>query len=78
VEQIGSEQARKRLPELLERAHRGESTIITRRGTPYAALVPLSDLREGELDFLALRGTGKDIWSLEPAVEISKLRDEWE
>jgi len=29
VEQTGSEQARKRLPELLEMAHHGEPTIVS-------------------------------------------------
>lgn len=78
MKQIGSEQARRRLPELLEKAHRGEPTLITKREKPYAALVPVSEVRKHGLEFLALRGTGKDVWTLEPTEEIRRLRDEWE
>jgi len=35
-----AEEARAKLPELLERAHRGLPTVITKRGQPYAALPP--------------------------------------
>jgi prevent-host-death family protein len=35
----GANEARSHLPELLEDAHQGSSTIITKRGRPYAALV---------------------------------------
>ncbi len=42
--EIGAEAARKKLPELLERAHGGETSIIKKRGVPYAALVPLGQL----------------------------------
>jgi antitoxin (DNA-binding transcriptional repressor) of toxin-antitoxin stability system len=35
---VGSYQAKTRLPELLGRVERGESIVITRRGTPVALL----------------------------------------
>ena len=35
---VGSYQAETRLPELLGRVERGESIVITRRGTPVALL----------------------------------------
>jgi prevent-host-death family protein len=41
VEHKGAEEARNQLPELLDAAAEGRSTIITRRGRPIAALVPL-------------------------------------
>ena len=44
--EIGAEAARRRLPELLDRAHAGESSIIKKRGIPYAALVPLEQRME--------------------------------
>ena len=39
---MGVEAARKRLPELLERAAAGERIVIQRHRTPMAALVPLA------------------------------------
>jgi len=39
----GAERARAHLPDLLDDAHQGASTIITKRGRPYAALVPLAE-----------------------------------
>jgi len=39
--ELGAETARKRLPELLDRAYAGEQTIIKKRGIPYAAIVAL-------------------------------------
>jgi prevent-host-death family protein len=37
----GAEEARNQLPDLLEAAEKGRSTIITRHGRPVAALVPM-------------------------------------
>jgi prevent-host-death family protein len=37
----GAEEARNQLPDLLAAAEKGDSTIITRRGRPAAALVPI-------------------------------------
>jgi prevent-host-death family protein len=37
----GAEEARNQLPDLLEAAEKGLSTIITRHGRPVAALVPI-------------------------------------
>ena len=37
----GAEEARNQLPDLLEAAEKGRSTIITRHGRPVAALVPI-------------------------------------
>src|SRR5208282_2994038 len=38
----GAEEARNQLPDLLEAAEKGRSTIITRHGRPVAALVPIA------------------------------------
>ena len=43
IRKEGSEEARKKLPSLLERAHRGQVTVITKRGVPYAAIVPITE-----------------------------------
>jgi prevent-host-death family protein len=40
--EIGTFEAKNRLSELLDKAERGEETIITRRGRPVAKLVPMS------------------------------------
>jgi prevent-host-death family protein len=37
----GAEEARNQLPDLLDAAKQGRSTIITRHGRPVAALVPI-------------------------------------
>lgn len=79
---VGSEAARRRLPELLDRAHSGESSVIEKRGQPYAVLVPLSDVdelaaaREGE-GLFSLRGSGEGLWGNDIVAQIEALRDEW-
>ena len=67
---MGVEQARRRLPELLERAAAGERFVIQRHRTPMAALVPLAGqvpsdprLRQQQVQSLmALRGSGRGCW----------------
>jgi prevent-host-death family protein len=41
MQRKGAEEARNQLPDLLEAAERGRSTIITKHGRPVAALVPI-------------------------------------
>jgi prevent-host-death family protein len=76
----GAEEARNQLPELLEAAERGRSTIITRHGRPVAALVPIeahgAALRQQPL--LAVEGTGRGLWGKSSAQAVRKLRDEWD
>lgn len=76
----GSEEARAKLPELLEQAHRGLPTVITKRGEPYAALVPVTDRRATRRGstFIALRGSGRNLWGPDVARALAELRDEWE
>ncbi len=76
----GAEAARAHLPELLERAGRGQSTVITRHGKPCAAMVPVAALpaaRRGH-SLLALKGSGAGLWGRDPAGAVAALRDEWE
>jgi prevent-host-death family protein len=76
----GAEEARSHLPELLEDAHQGSSTIITKRGRPYAALVPLTQSappRKGP-SLLDLKGSGAGLWGRTPARTVARLRDGWE
>jgi prevent-host-death family protein len=76
----GAEEARAKLPELLERAHRGVATVITKRGAPYAALVPVSDRRVSRKGstLMSLRGSGRGLWGADAARAIGELRKEWE
>jgi prevent-host-death family protein len=76
----GSEEARAKLPELLEQAHRGVTTVITKRGEPYAALVPMTDRRANRKGsaFMGLRGSGRGLWGPDVAQALAGLRDEWE
>jgi prevent-host-death family protein len=77
--EIGAEAARKRLPELLDRAHAGEVSIIKKRGVPFAALVPIHrqpSVTAGE-GLLALKGTGVGLWGQDVVNTIDELRGEW-
>jgi prevent-host-death family protein len=75
----GSEEARNELPTLLEVAEGGQSTIITRRGRPVAALVPIAHLRsmERQKSLLSLKGSGRGLWGKDSGGTLKKLREEW-
>jgi prevent-host-death family protein len=75
----GVQQARQELPALVEAAHRGNSTIITKHGKPYAAIVPVDEAMKKSrgVTVAQLRGSGKKIWKRDAAEEVSRLRDEW-
>ncbi|HIJ23348.1 MAG: type II toxin-antitoxin system prevent-host-death family antitoxin [Gammaproteobacteria bacterium] len=79
--EMGSEAARRRFPELLDRAYAGEASIIKKRGIPYAALVPLDqrvdDTGKG-LKLFDLCGTGAGLWGDDVQQTIRGYRDEWE
>jgi prevent-host-death family protein len=75
----GAEEARNELPDLLDAAEKGRSTIITRHGRPVAALVPIGGygaaVRQPSL--LPLQGSGRGLWGKNSTDTIRKLRDEW-
>jgi prevent-host-death family protein len=75
----GAEEARNQLPDLLEAAEKGQSTIITRHGRPVAALMPIgaygAALRQQPLT--PLEGSGRGLWGRNSARRLRKLRDEW-
>lgn len=75
----GAEQARARLPELLERAHHGRPTVITKRGKPYAILVPVAEARGGprRASVLVLKGSGRGLWGAVASETVAEMRDEW-
>jgi prevent-host-death family protein len=75
----GSEEARNELPTLLEEAQSGRATIITRRGRPVAALVPLSQYQTGtrQQSLLSHEGAARGLWGKNSTGTIKKLRGEW-
>ena len=77
--QMSAEQARNQLPQLLEDAAHGRATIITRRGRPVAALVPLAAYHGSrkQKSLLDLVGSGRDLWGRTSSVTMAKLRKEW-
>jgi antitoxin (DNA-binding transcriptional repressor) of toxin-antitoxin stability system len=78
--EIGAEAARKRLPELLDRAHAGEMSIIKKRGVPFAALVPFDQRISATASegLLVLKGTGTGLWGQDVVSTIDHIRSEWE
>lgn len=80
VDQKGAEDARNQLPELLEAASRGKSTIITRRGKAVAALVPVEEFSfpGRQRSVLSLKGSGRGLWGRSASSTVARLRDEWE
>jgi prevent-host-death family protein len=76
----GAEEARNRLPELLNAAEKGESTIITRRGRPVAALVPITALgaATAQQPLTPWQGSGRGLWGKDSARTVRLLRDEWD
>jgi prevent-host-death family protein len=76
----GAEEARNQLPDLLDAAERGQSTVITRHGKPVAALVPIKDYRDAprQQSIVALRGSGRGMWGKDVRRAVRELRDEWD
>ena len=74
----GVEEARKRLPELLSRANRDGAgdDVVTKRGVPYAAIVPVSHVVRGVRSLTALRGSARGCYG-EAARYVDRIRDEW-
>jgi len=79
VERRGAEEARNQLPDLLEAAAKGRSTIITRRGRPIAALVPLDtySAADRQQPLITVEGSGRGLWGRRSARTLRDLRDEW-
>ncbi len=75
----GVEDARRNLPVLLERANRGQTVVITKRGKPFAAIVPIDQATKKDhgLSLSKLRGTGKGLWGKNAAAWVERLRKEW-
>ncbi|TQE99202.1 MAG: type II toxin-antitoxin system Phd/YefM family antitoxin [Spiribacter salinus] len=80
MQKIGSEAARRQLPELLDRAHSGEPSIIMKRGKAYAVLASPDQCRipSTQAGLLGLRGSGAGLWGQSPADTVTAQREEWD
>ena len=76
----GAEEARSHLPELLDAAEKGETTVITRHGRPVAALVPVAGQRAllRQEPLTPLQGSGRGLWGKSSTRTIRELREEWD
>jgi antitoxin (DNA-binding transcriptional repressor) of toxin-antitoxin stability system len=74
-----TEEVVQRLPELLDAAEKGHSTIITRHGRPVAVLAPVVALGAGigQQPLTPWQGSGRGLWGGDSARTFSRLRDEW-
>jgi prevent-host-death family protein len=79
ISRKGVAEARRNFSALIEQAVRGEPTIITKHGRPYAALVPAAYFEQGvaRVDIRALRGSGKGLWARSIKRAIRSMREEW-
>lgn len=80
----GLEQARSKLPHIVAEAHAGTTSIISRHGKPYAAVVPLQRLARLEQAvnrppraLLSIVGTGRGLWGENAGQTLDQLRGEW-
>jgi antitoxin (DNA-binding transcriptional repressor) of toxin-antitoxin stability system len=64
---------------LLDRANKGQTVIITKRGKPFAAIVPVTQAakKHAGIPLSALRGSGKGLWGRNASDWIERLRKEW-
>jgi prevent-host-death family protein len=76
----GAEEARNQLPDLLDAAEGGVSTLITRRGRPVAVLVPVNDPagRGAQASLLPVRGSGQGLWGSDIDDTLTAARSEWD
>ena len=64
MHQTDAEEARRKFPELLDRARtEGLVTVVRKRGVPCAAIVPLSYLQQDDVkSFTSLRGSAEGLY----------------
>jgi prevent-host-death family protein len=73
-------EAKNRLPELIDRALKGEGVVITRHGRPVVELKPIPEparaVSAADLDWLAERRIGRLSATNNAGTLVSKMRDE--
>ena len=74
-----AKEARSQLPDLLEAAESGKSTIITRQGRAVAVLIPIGDYQlERQASLVPLAGSGRGMWGKDSRRTIRRLQEEWD
>ena len=77
VQTAGVEEARTKLPHILRAAHHeGAITIVTKRGKPYAAVVPVWQALPEAPGLSALRGSANGCFG-DAGTFVRTMRDEW-
>lgn len=77
VRTAGVEETRTRLAEILGAANRdGVVTIVTKRGVPYAAVVPVPEALRQAPTLSELRGSAEGCYG-DAAGFVREMRDEW-
>ena len=76
-------EAKNKLPELIDRALKGEAVVITRHGHPVAELKPIPApprrITEADIDWLDARRVGRGMPKEDAGTAVSRMRDEdWE
>ena len=78
VQVAGVEEARAKLPAILRSANQeGTVTIVTKRGVPYAAIVPVSQAIREAPKLSELRGSAEGCFG-DARRFVKGLRDEWQ
>jgi prevent-host-death family protein len=74
-----AEEVLERLPEVLDAAEKGHSTIITRRGRPVAVLAPVAALGAAieQQPLTPWHGSGRGLWGKDSARTVRQLREEF-
>lgn len=77
VQTAGVDEARTKLPQILRVAnHEGTITIVTKRGKPYAAVVPVAQALPEAPRFSTLRGSANGCFG-DAAAFVDAMRNEW-
>ena len=77
VRTAGVEEARMRLAAIFRAAnHDGVVTIVTKRGVPYAAVVPVPEALRQAPDLSELRGSARGCYG-DVASFVREMREEW-
>ena len=78
IRAMGVGEARRRLPEILRAANReGAVPIVTKRGQPYAAVVPVAQAPSAGPSLSDLRGSAEGCFG-DAGQFVRRLRGEWE
>jgi len=74
------DKAKDRLPELIDRAQKGEAVVITRHGTPVAELRPIPApprrITQADQEWLAARRATRPKTTVDAGTLVSGVRDE--